>query len=294
MAFTPPPQIPQRGARATFSGAVDAFLKWMAALPAQLDAFLAQLSIFAAGGSNRIPYVFDNSGTTEIDPGPGKLRLNNSAQSQATAIYVDILSSAGNNVSGIIDTFNRSTSAVKGTLRLQSVKRPQFWMLFNFIASAPYTGHRTLSVTPIGNYGSPFIEGEELVLFFDSAGDKGDTGNADKKVQTAPAPVGGVVTVDYRNGNCLVWNPTAGSTVSLNITNWPSSGNLGEFWIIGTNLGAATVNMSSPVSWLRADGTYAATASINSNQGATLRSSGEDNILLWSRSGTPDRGKVAR
>jgi hypothetical protein len=301
MAFTPPPQIPQRGARATFSGAVDAFLKWMAALPAQLETFLGNITSMAGGGAFAIPLTLVTNaeyvgGTT----GRISLKPNGGAMKDAIEIVFDSVDTRGTALKGQMDDlfYNGNVSAIRGYVRLVKIGDPSKWITFR-VTSWAYSGgqfpYGSLTVTCVG-YSSPtpFVDGDSVLLFPERNGDKGDTGNADKKVQTAPAPVGGVVTVDYRNGNCLVWSPAAGSTATLNITNWPSNGNLGEFWIIGTNLGAATVNMSAPLNWLRPDGTYANTASINTNQGTTLRSSGEDNVLLWGHGGFPNVGKVAR
>ena len=162
-----------------------------------------------------------------------------------------------------------------------------------YIPSNQYFGYLSVQFIDASSE-TPFAAGDTVLLFFQRTGDKGDVGNADKKVQVAPAPVAGVITADYRNGNCLVLAPTAGSTVTLNITNWPASGTLGEFWIEGTNLGAATININTAINWLRQDGTFANNTSISTNHGVTLRTAGEDTVLLWGRTGAPQKGKIAR
>ena len=292
--FDAPPPIPQRGARSTFSGAVDKFLLWLAALPAKLDIFLAQLSAIASGGANAFTYVYDDS-AADNDPGPGQIRIGAITQNNATTLRVNPTTSGGGNIATVISSLLAGTSAVKGSIRMVKRSDPSKWLLFD-ISSGTGTAYTNLSVTPrASSAANPFVEGDDLFVYIDKKGDKGDVGNADKKVQVAPAPVNGIVTVDYRNGNCLVWTPPAG-TVALNITNWPASGTLGEFWIIGTNMGEGgkTVNTNFPVNWLRPDGTYANNASITTNHGVTLRPTGEDNVFLWGRAGSPDRGKVAR
>jgi hypothetical protein len=274
---------------------LDTFIRWMAALPAQLDAFLAQLSTLAAGGANTFSYKFDIA-TADADPGAGKLRLGSAVQNTATVLRLDPITGSGVDISAVLASLLTGTSNVKASLRIQKRNDPSKWLIFD-VLSGSGTGYLNLVVAPrAGSVASPFVADDDLMIYLDKAGDKGDTGNADKKVQTAPSPSGGVVSVDYKAGNCLVWNlaPYAGQSLSLQIANWPAAGTLGEFWIIGTNMGAATVSMFAAVSWLKADGTYTSTVSINTNQGATLRTSGEDNVLLWGRSGVPDHGKVAR
>lgn len=297
MAFTPPPPIPQRGARSSFSGAVDAFLRWMAGLPAQLDAFLAQLSTLAAGGANSFPYVFD-SNTALGDPTGGKLRLNSATQNASTELRIDpVLAGNMGAIAGLLFDLTTANNSRKASLRIQKRGDPTKWLIFD-ITSGTGSGLSYFNFTVIctaSSAPSPFATGDDIMVYIDKIGDKGDVGNADKKVQTAPAPVGGTVTIDYRNGNCVLFNPAAASTSTINVTNWPAAGTLGEMWIIGTNLGAATaININGTVSWLRPDGTYAANTSMTTNGGVALRASGEDNVFLWGRSGAPDRGKVAR
>lgn len=293
--FTPPPPVPQRGARSTFSAALDAFLRWLAALPAQLDVFLAQLSTLAAGGANAFSYVYDAS-AADGDPGTGQLRLGAIIQNTATMLRINPVTAAGANIAGLLAEVLAGTSALKASIRLQKRGDPSKFLIFD-ISTGTGTGYLNIGLVPrASSAANPFVEGDDLMVFIDKKGDKGDVGNADKKVQTAPAAVAGVVTVDYRNGNCLVWAPTAGTTTTLNITNWPAAGTLGEFWIIANNAGAAStvLNTNFAVNWLRPDGTYANNTSITVNHGVALRPSGEDNVLLWGRTGAPTNGKIAR
>lgn len=112
---------------------------------------------------------------------------------------------------------------------------------------------------------------------------------ADKVKVLAP----GVNTIDYRDGKYQVWQPAAGAQ-TLTITNWPPTGSHGELWIEGVNLGLSTITTSVALDYLKSDGTYASTTSMNTNQGATLRTAGIDNVLIWGREGAPKRAKVAR
>ncbi len=103
----------------------------------------------------------------------------------------------------------------------------------------------------------------------------------------------GVDTIDYRDGRYQVWSPSPGAH-TLVIINWPPAGVHGELWIEGVNLGACTITTSVALDYLKADGTYATTTSLNANQGATLQTTGIDNVLIWGRDGAPKRAKVAR
>jgi len=95
--------------------------------------------------------------------------------------------------------------------------------------------------------------------------------------------------LDYTNGSVQRWAPTG--TVTLSITNWPPTGNLGELFIEGINLGAATITWPT-INWITATG--ATTTTFGSN-GVTLQTSGTDWCLLWTRdSGTTIYGKFVR
>ena len=95
--------------------------------------------------------------------------------------------------------------------------------------------------------------------------------------------------LDYTNGSIQRWAPSG--TVSLTTTNWPPTGNLGELFIEGINLGAATITWPT-VNWITATG---ATTTTFASNGVTLQSSGTDWFLLWTRdAGTTIYGKFVR
>lgn len=101
---------------------------------------------------------------------------------------------------------------------------------------------------------------------------------------------GATNALDFVNGSCQRWAPNTGAQ-TLTIANWPPTGNLGELLIEGVNLGAATITWPT-INWVKSDGTT--TTSFASN-GVTLRTSGVDWVLLWTRdAGTTIYGKVVR
>jgi hypothetical protein len=95
--------------------------------------------------------------------------------------------------------------------------------------------------------------------------------------------------LDFTNGSIQRWAPSG--TVSLTTTNWPPTGNLGELFVEGINLGAATITWPT-VNWITSTG---ATTTTFSSNGVTLQSSGTDWFLLWTRdAGTTIYGKFVR
>jgi hypothetical protein len=98
--------------------------------------------------------------------------------------------------------------------------------------------------------------------------------------------------LNFTNGSQQRWAPTASSSPTLSITNWPPSGNLGELLIEGVNLGAAGTITWPTINWITSTG---ATTTTFSSNGVTLQTSGTDWCLLWTRdAGTTIYGKFVR
>jgi len=98
--------------------------------------------------------------------------------------------------------------------------------------------------------------------------------------------------LDFTNGSQQRWAPTASSSPTLTITNWPPSGNLGELLIEGVNLGAAGTITWPTINWITSTG---ATTTTFASNGVTLQTSGTDWCLLWTRdAGTTIYGKFVR
>jgi hypothetical protein len=141
-----------------------------------VNAALANLNSIAAGGAYAIPYTFD-SATGDADPGAGKLRLDNATQNAATTIRLDTTISGIGDVTNILDRFDASTSTVKGSIRLAKQGDITKWLTFDVTARAAPTGYRNITVTnAVGSSANPFITGDDLMLFFQRTGDKGDLG----------------------------------------------------------------------------------------------------------------------
>lgn len=103
---------------------------------------------------------------------------------------------------------------------------------------------------------------------------------------------GSTAALNYVNGSVQRWAPTASSSPTLSITNWPPSGALGELFVEGVNLGAAGTITWPTINWVKSDGTTTTTFGSN---GVTLQSSGTDFFILWTRNaGTTIYGKFVR
>lgn len=203
-ALTDPNQLPnqlqdQQTFDANMASMIDMFperARQENGLAAEMMDMLAQSSVIAAGGAFAIPYVFDAT-TTDADPGAGKLRLSSTTQSAATVMRLD-LTSAGQDYTTLIDTFDDSSSAVKGSIRLVKQGDMTKWMTFNLTALATPSGYRNLTVVCTdSSTTSPFANGDALMLSFQRTGDKGDKPLGGAMVCLASATIANVSTINY-------------------------------------------------------------------------------------------------
>lgn len=99
--------------------------------------------------------------------------------------------------------------------------------------------------------------------------------------------------LDYTNGSYQRWTPTAASSPTLSISNWPPSGDLGELLIEAVGLASAGTISFPTANWIKSDGTLAASPSA---AGVTFQTgTGIDFIMFWTRdAGTTLYAKVIR
>jgi hypothetical protein len=122
-----------------------------------------------------LDYLWD-TGTSDADPGAGKLRGNNATTASITTLYIDLVDYAGTTQTGNLDTFDASTNTVKGNIRVVNKNDATKWMTFSLTSRTTATGYRKLGVTYISQSGaSPFANGDEVLLCFERAGDAGAT-----------------------------------------------------------------------------------------------------------------------
>lgn len=163
---------------------------------AQVNAVAALINALSAGGAYALAYVFDTA-TADADPGAGKLRLSSTTQNAATVMRLD-LTAGGQDYTSVLDTFDASTSAVKGSIRLVKFGDLTKWMTFDVTARATPSGYRNLAVTCTGSSSpSPFVNGDGLMLYFQRSGDRGTNGAT---VLLGSASVGSAVAnIDFLN-----------------------------------------------------------------------------------------------
>ena len=230
MALTPPTTAPLRTMSQTdFDAAVAARIAWDTTNVSELTAFQAALTSIAAGTAFAIPYTFSTT-TTDADPGAGFLRLSSATQNASTVIRADLAGADGSTWTSVLDTFDDSTSNVKGQLLLVKLGDATKWLAFNVTALASPSGYKNITVTPVASSStSPFSNNDALVMKFTRCGDKGDIGAAiaaylKVRDEKASGTNGGNIASgeQTRTLNTVVTNEISGASLASNKITLPA------------------------------------------------------------------------
>lgn len=115
-----------------------------------------------------------STATADADPGAGLFRLNNASPAAATAAYIDNADAFGLAATAILDTWDDSTNAIRGTLVVRPVATPASKYTYNVTGSVvDGTGYRKLTLAYVAGTGA-IANGAACWLVFTRAGDKGD------------------------------------------------------------------------------------------------------------------------
>lgn len=161
-----------------------------------------------------LSYIFDSS-TTDGDPGSGNLRLSSATQNSSTVIRADLLDSNGVDWTSVLDTFDASSSLVKGQVRLSKVGDGTKFLTFNLTARAAPSGYRNLTVTNTGSSSAnPFTAGDGVYLAFTRTGDVGSSGTIVRRtasITSSATPTPDSTNTDLYEITALATAPTFGA-----------------------------------------------------------------------------------
>lgn len=306
MALSTPPTAPQRGDRATFASRVDAFITWLIGFVSELNVFSSNLNSIAAGGAYSIPYKF-SAQTGDGDPGSGYLRLNGtSTQLSSTAMYIDLNSSVGSDVSFLLDQLAQSTSAVKSTLRLVKQNDAGTFLVFDVTSITSPAGYRGVFMSGIaGSSASPFQEGDSILLFFQRTGDKGDAGSLtpvlwvrDEKASGQGGGNAGAGTAVTRTLNTIKKNSISGASVASNQITLPAGTYRVSFSAPGYNVAghqAYLYNVTDASVAVLGTGAYVSGTVVETRSGAinaeiVLTATKVFEVRHWTNTGTVSTG----
>lgn len=212
----------------TFDIFMAALLQNLPTWGAELNETLAAINVLAAGGAYAIPYKVSTT-TTDADPGAGFLRFNSATQNAATVVRLDLTGADARDYTALLDTFDASTSTIKGTIRICKAADPSAFVTFDVTARAAPSGYRNITVTPgASSSASPFANNEAVILVFQRTGDKGDLNPwSYLKVshRTASGTPGGTATTgsfNTRQLNTVESNTITGASLASNTVTLPA------------------------------------------------------------------------
>lgn len=141
-----------------------------------LNDYISQLETSAAVGMSGVLYAYSST-TTMANPTSGKFRFNNSTVGSATALAIsDTAAETGApDISKFLNSWDDSTSAVKGLLILKKAGSPATFAIFTISALTDNSGWSQLTVSYVTGAGS-FVDEDQFRIEFYRVGDRGDTG----------------------------------------------------------------------------------------------------------------------
>jgi hypothetical protein len=225
-----PAQMPNQDMdQQTFDNLWAAVLRALPNWGAQANALAANLNSIAAGGAYAIPYTFTTGAITATT---GKLSVDNSAAQGASGhLYLNKTIAGGTSVDAVLETFDDSTSAVKGQIRLVKASDPTKWLIFNLASVVSYANYKDCIATVFAaSSTNPFVEGDLVLLSFQRTGDKGDTGSVASfpyiyvRDEKPNGTGGGVATngATIRTLNTVKANTISGASLSANTVTLPA------------------------------------------------------------------------
>lgn len=188
----------------------------------QWNAAIAAVNALFAGTAMALPYTFSAT-TTDADPTPGFMRLDNATQNAATTIRLDLVGADGSTWTSLIDAMAGSNSAVKGQIRVTKFTDPSKWAIYNVTAVASPSGYKNVAVTPVSaSATNPFTAGDPLVLMFTRTGDVGTAGTIVRRPTTIPSSA--TPTPDSTNTDIYTISALAAAATFGAPTGTPSHG----------------------------------------------------------------------
>ena len=127
------------------------------------------------GPNAGLDMIFDTA-TADSDQGAGTLWLNHGTVSSATVVYIDDVDDNGVSINSLVDSFDDSSSSVKGHIQFEKQFDPAVFAMFNVTGSVTSAStYSKVACTYVTGAGS-FADGDKISATFIRGGDKGDQG----------------------------------------------------------------------------------------------------------------------
>jgi hypothetical protein len=161
----------------------------------------------SGGGGRGFRFTFSAT-TTDADPGAGTLRASTAAYASAGSysLYIDLAEFNGTDVTAWLDSFDDTSSGVKGIIRLHSLADPTKWVEVLVTGWTTATGYRKLAVTYLAGPGGLLTTAGDTALSFDALGYTGTIGTANL---ANAAVTGAKLVAGASAGQELFWDGSA-------------------------------------------------------------------------------------
>jgi hypothetical protein len=230
-----------------------------------------------------------DTGTTDADPGAGKMR-GDAVPESAAHLYISTTDSASTNVSALLTLMGASTSSDKSRARLVKVGDSAVYADFSVTSATAATSYYKIGVTYLAGAGS-FSASDAVALGFVQTGDAGTNGiDGATWSSGSGAPSGGADGDLYlRTSNGDVYERSGGSwSVIANLTGptgltgdnkilWGgAAGGTANALTVTTGLSLSAIARGHAVAFKvgAAANTGAATIAVDSASAATLQKNG--------------------
>lgn len=128
-----------------------------------------------ANADDALQFQFSNI-ITDADPGDGKIQLNNAAPGSATMMFADNIDMNGVSMTAILDSWDDSTSAIKGIITFRSKVNAAVRHHYQLTGAVVVgVGYRKLPLSYISGSGT-FVNGETVFAMINRYGNTGPIG----------------------------------------------------------------------------------------------------------------------
>ena len=171
-------------------------------------------------GVNGVPYKF-NTSIAAADPGTGFLSLNNATLASATVLYISETGATSEPLSAYLDTWDDSTSTIRGTFHFYKIGAVGTFAMFNVTGTVVDSGtYKTITIAAVASNGT-FSNGDRIGVLFYRNGSPSDAVNLSNVGRTTQ-PFVSLTCVNGANTdlvlpegtNFYITGPTAAFTIS--------------------------------------------------------------------------------
>ncbi len=127
-------------------------------------------------GGDSFAWTYDDSATTDSDPGDGKFKFDNATLASVTKIYIDLKEYGGTTVTAWLDALDDSGNATSAYIKLFAKTDPTKWAVFALTTVTSATGYRKLNVTLVSSAGTLPTTAGEIVFTVAHSGNTGAQG----------------------------------------------------------------------------------------------------------------------